>query len=77
MPAPTDHRLFDLGDVVVLHEVDDLKRSGRTSELREAAKRADRRLKGDFREPAREGLPGWLDLEVPDDRFVATVLRLQ
>lgn len=31
---------------VVLREVDELKRSGRTPELREAAKRADRRLKG-------------------------------
>lgn len=83
---------------VVLSEIDDLKRSGRTPELREAAKRADRRLKGlrdngdvqvgarvagevyaifDFREPARDGLPGWLDLDVPDDRLVAGVLRLQ
>lgn len=83
---------------VVLSEIDDLKRSGRTTELREAAKRADRRLEGlrdngdvrvgarvagqvyaifDFREPARDGLPGWLDLDVPDDRLVAGVLRLQ
>ena len=31
---------------VVLRELDDLKRSGRTPELREAARRADRRLKG-------------------------------
>lgn len=31
---------------VVLGELDDLKRSGRTPELREAAKKADRRLKG-------------------------------
>lgn len=31
---------------VVLRELDDHKRSGRTPELREAAKRADRRLKG-------------------------------
>lgn len=31
---------------VVLSEIDDLKRSGRTPELRENAKRADRRLKG-------------------------------
>lgn len=83
---------------VVLSEIDDLKRSGRTPELREAAKRADRRLKGlrdngdvrvgarvagqvfaifDFREPGRDGLPGWLDLDVPDDRLVAGVLRLQ
>lgn len=83
---------------VVLSEIDDLKRFGRIPELREAAKRADRRLKGlrdngdvrtgarvagqvyaifDFREPARDGLPGWLDLDVPDDRLVAGVLRLQ
>ena len=31
---------------VVLRELDDLKRAGRTPELREAAKKADRRLKG-------------------------------
>ncbi|WP_433784135.1 hypothetical protein ACQPX6_28525 [Actinomycetospora sp. CA-101289] len=31
----------------------------------------------DFREPAREGLPGWLDFDVPDDRFVAAAMRLQ
>lgn len=31
---------------VVLGELDDLKRSGRTPELREAARKADRRLKG-------------------------------
>lgn len=31
---------------VVLGELDDLKRAGRTPELREAARRADRRLKG-------------------------------
>jgi predicted ribonuclease YlaK len=83
---------------VVLSEIDDLKRSGRTPELPENAKRADRRLKSlrdngdvhtgarvtgevyaifDTREPARGGLPGWLDLNVPDDRFVAGVLRLQ
>lgn len=83
---------------VVLSEIDDLKRSGRTPELRENAKRADRRLKGlrdngdvqvgarvagevyeifDYREPARDGLPGWLDPEVPDDRSVATALRPQ
>lgn len=83
---------------VVFSEIDDLKRSGRTPELREAAKRADRRLKGlrdngdvqvgarvagevyaifDFREPTHDGLPGWLDLDVPDDRLVAGVLRLQ
>ncbi|NQX34736.1 hypothetical protein HQQ85_08030 [Herbiconiux sp. VKM Ac-2851] len=31
---------------IVMRELDDLKRSGRTEELRNAAKRADRRLKG-------------------------------
>lgn len=31
---------------VVLRRLDDLKRAGRTQDLREAAKRADRRLKG-------------------------------
>jgi hypothetical protein len=31
---------------VVLREIDDLKRAGRTEQLREAAKRAERRLKG-------------------------------
>jgi PIN domain len=31
---------------VVLREIDDLKRGGRTQQLREAAQRADRRLKG-------------------------------
>jgi len=83
---------------VVLSEIDDLKRSGRTPELREAAKKADRRLKalrdnGDVRtgarvqgqvhaifeytEPHDDGLPGWLDLDVPDDRLVASVLLLQ
>ncbi len=83
---------------VVLREIDNLKRSGRTSELREAAKKADRRLKGhrdngDVRtgarvagdvyvvfehiEPQAEGLPDWLDMGVPDDRFAASALRLQ
>jgi rRNA-processing protein FCF1 len=83
---------------VVLGEIDDLKRSGRTAELREAARKADKRLKGlrdngDVRvgarvagdvyavfghsEPRGEGLPSWLDLTVPDDRFVASSLRLQ
>lgn len=83
---------------VVFGELDDLKRSGRTPELREAAKKADRRLKGlrdngDFRvgarvsgevfavfehtEPSVERLPTWLDLSVPDDRFVAAALQLQ
>lgn len=83
---------------VVLGEIDGLKRSGRTPELREAAKKADRRLKalrdnGDVRsgarvqgqihaifeytEPHGDGLPGWLDLDVPDDRLVASALLLQ
>lgn len=67
-------------------------------ELREAARRADRRLKGlrdngdvtagakvagdvwvrfEHTEPRSEGLPSWLDLHVPDDRFVASTLLLQ
>jgi len=83
---------------VVFGELDDLKRSGRTPELREAAKKADRRLKGlrnngdvrvgarvsgevfavfEHTEPSAEGLPTWLDLSVPDDRFVAAALQLQ
>jgi|GEM_PF-1481114 len=83
---------------VVLREIDDLKRSGRTQELRDWAKRADRYLKelrrrGDVRagvkvvdavtavfehvEPRSDGLPSWLDLDVPDDRFVASALLLQ
>jgi rRNA-processing protein FCF1 len=83
---------------VVLREIDDLKRAGRTQELREAAKRADRRLKGlhingdmqtgvrvtgkvhavfEHIEPRKNGLPSWLDLTVPDDRFVASSLLIQ
>ncbi|NYH51362.1 rRNA-processing protein FCF1 [Nocardiopsis arvandica] len=83
---------------VVLRELDDHKRAGRNQDLREAAKRADRRLKGlrnngDVRrgvtvadqvscvfehiEPRTDGLHSWLDLDVPDDRFVASALRLQ
>jgi hypothetical protein len=83
---------------VVLRELDDHKRAGRTPELREAAKRADRRLKGlrdngdvtvgakvngdvwavfEHVEPRREGLPSWVDLDVPDDRFLASTLLLQ
>jgi hypothetical protein len=31
---------------VVMREIDDLKRGGKTQQLREAAQRADRRLKG-------------------------------
>jgi rRNA-processing protein FCF1 len=83
---------------VVMRELDDHKRSGRNESLREAAKRADRRLKGlrdrgDVRtgvrvegevtvvfehiEPRANGLPNWLDLDVPDDRFVASTLLIQ
>ncbi|WP_206025364.1 PIN domain-containing protein [Micromonospora zingiberis] len=83
---------------VVLREIDDLKRGGRNQDLRDAAQRADRRLKGlrtngDIRagvrvagdvyavfehiEPRHDGLPSWLDLAVPDDRFVASALLLQ
>jgi hypothetical protein len=83
---------------VVLRELDDHKRAGRTETLREAAKKADRRLKGlrnngdvtrgvrvasdvhaifEHIEPKAAGLPDWLDLDVPDDRLVASALRLQ
>jgi hypothetical protein len=83
---------------VVLRELDDHKRAGRNPELREAAKKADRRLKGlrdngdvtagvrvegevtavfGHIEPRSDGLPDWLDLTVPDDRFVASTLLLQ
>ncbi|MCA9240220.1 MAG: hypothetical protein KDA37_08475, partial [Planctomycetales bacterium] len=83
---------------VVLGELDDLKRSGRTPELREAAAKAVKRLKGlrangdpragvrvagdvsavfEHIEPASGDLPGWLDLTVPDDRFIASALLLQ
>lgn len=83
---------------VVFGELDDLKRSGRSQDLRDAAKKADRRLKGlrdngdvrtgakvsgavaavfEYVEPSGDGLPSWLDLSVPDDRFVAAALQLQ
>lgn len=83
---------------VVLRELDDLKRGGRQEAQREAARKADRRLKGlrengDVRtgarvsgdvwavfehiEPRGDGLPNWLDLTVPDDRFAASTLLLQ
>jgi hypothetical protein len=83
---------------VVLRKLDDLKRGGRNQELREAAQRADRRLKGlrangdpqtgvrvagdvyavfEHVEPNNDRLPSWLDLTVPDDRFVASSLLLQ
>lgn len=83
---------------VVFGELDDLKRSGRAPDLRDAAKKADRRLKGlrdngnvrvgakvsgdvsavfEHAEPSGDGLPTWLDLSVPDDRFVAAALQLQ
>lgn len=82
---------------VVLRELDDLKRAGRSEALRGAARRADRRLKGlrdngdvragarvagdvhvvfEHTDPRPDGLPGWLDLTVPDDRLVAAVLLL-
>lgn len=83
---------------VVLRELDDLKRAGRIDVLREAAKKADRRLKGlrnngdvthgvrvagdvhavfEYIEPKSDALPDWLDLDVPDDRFIASTLLLQ
>jgi hypothetical protein len=83
---------------VVLREIDDLKRGGRAQHLRDAAQRADRRLKGirtngnvrtgvrvagevyavfEHIEPRSDRLPSWLDLTVPDDRFVASSLLLQ
>ena len=83
---------------VVLRELDDLKRGGRQEAQREAARKADRRLKGlrdngDIRtgvrvsgdvwavfehiEPRGDGLPNWLELDVPDDRFAASTLLLQ
>ncbi|MFC8440345.1 PIN domain-containing protein [Streptomyces griseoincarnatus] len=83
---------------VVLRELDDMKRAGRTDPLRDAAKKADRRLKGlrtngdvtrgvrvagdvhavfEHIEPKADALPDWLDLTVPDDRFVASTLLLQ
>lgn len=83
---------------VVLGELDNLKRSGRNQELRDAARRADKRLKGlrdngnvrvgarvagdvlavfEHTEPRPDSLPSWLDLSVPDDRFVAACLQLQ
>lgn len=83
---------------VVLREIDDLKRGGRTQDLRDAAKRAEKRLKGlrtngdasigvrvagdvwavfEHIEPNNDRLPSWLDLTVPDDRFVASSLLLQ
>lgn len=82
---------------VVLRELDDLKRAGRTEDLRESARRADRRLKGlrsngnvqagvrvsgevhavfEHIEPRNNKLPSWLDLTVPDDRFVASSMLL-
>ncbi|MEV5089452.1 PIN domain-containing protein [Streptomyces griseoincarnatus] len=83
---------------VVLRELDDMKRAGRTDPLRDAAKKADRRLKGlrtngdvtrgvrvagdvhavfEHIEPKADALPDWLDMTVPDDRFVASTLLLQ
>jgi predicted ribonuclease YlaK len=83
---------------VVFRELDELKRNGRNPEIREAARRADTRLKGlrdngdvrkgarvagdvfavfEHKEPRSGGLPEWLDLDVPDDRLVASALLLQ
>ncbi|GGR46434.1 PIN domain-containing protein [Streptomyces netropsis] len=83
---------------VVLRELDDHKLAGRNPDIRDAAKKADRRLKGlrtngdvlrgvrvagdvhaifEHIEPKGDGLPNWLDLDVPDDRFVASALLLQ
>ncbi|MEU3787726.1 PIN domain-containing protein [Streptomyces sp900129855] len=83
---------------VVLRELDDHKLAGRNPDIRDAAKKADRRLKGlrtngdvlrgvrvagdvhavfEHIEPKGDGLPNWLDLDVPDDRFVASTLLLQ
>lgn len=31
----------------------------------------------EYRDPKAQGLPGWIDLDVADDRFLATVLLLQ
>lgn len=81
-----------------LGELDDLKRSGRNPDLRAAAQRASKRLKGlrdngdiragtkvagevyatfEHKRPRADGLPEWLDLTVPDDRFVASTLSVQ
>lgn len=83
---------------VVLREPDDHKRAGRTDLLREAAKKADRRLMGlrtngdvtngvkvsgdvhavfEYIAPKSDALPDWLDLTVPDDRFVASTRLLR
>jgi hypothetical protein len=83
---------------VVLRELDDHKLAGRNQDVRDAAKKAERRLKGlrtngnvlrgvrvagdvhaifEHTEPKSDGLPSWLDLDVPDDRFVASTLLLQ
>ncbi|MEU9211201.1 PIN domain-containing protein [Streptomyces sp. NPDC048415] len=83
---------------VVLRELDDKKLGGRTPDLRDAAKKADRRLKGlrtngnvlrgvrvagdvhaifEHIEPKGDTLQNWLDLDVPDDHFVASTLLLQ
>ncbi|MFB7575206.1 PIN domain-containing protein [Streptomyces sp. NPDC056165] len=79
----------------VAKRMDDHKCAGRNPDIREAAKKADRSLKGlrangDMRrgvrvvgdvhehiEPKGDGLPKWLDLDVPDDRLVASTLLLQ
>jgi hypothetical protein len=97
--GPLGQATYDVRLVpTVLGEIDDLKRSGRVQDLRDAARRVDRMLKGlrdrgdvragvrvtksvsvvfEVAEPTFEGLPGWLDPKVPDDRFVASALLLQ
>jgi rRNA-processing protein FCF1 len=83
---------------VVMRELDELKRGGRSQDVRDRAKKADRYLKGlrergdvrvgvrvagdvvavfEHTEPRADKLPAWLELDVPDDRFVASVLLLQ
>jgi hypothetical protein len=78
---------------VVLREIDDHERAGRTESFRDAAKRADRskayattaivatKVAGgilavfEHIEPRAAGLPTWLDLDVPDDRSIASTCR--
>lgn len=81
----------------VTSELDDLKDRGRTPEVRDAATRALRRIKGlEDRGDLRTGIPvanrvylraehrevrsdetlNWLDPDVPDDRTLASALKL-
>jgi len=68
---------------VVLRELDDLKRSGRTETLRDGDVRVGAKVSGgvlavfEHEDPRPERLPSWLDLSVADDRLVAAVLVLQ